>query len=255
MGQNKAQLTYRDNSPEYLRLHSILSDLTDQVYLLHPSDQSYDLPHITDPANGPLTAIHTAFQKLPNTPLLVIACDLPLLEKDTLKHLLENRDPSAQATVYRSTTDGLPEPLCTIYEPTIAPLIAEALENNNHCPRSLLKTTNTHLLNLPNPHSLLNANTPADTLEIRAHLTNSRTPKQVNLRYFAQHQEIIGKTEETLTTHSVTPSGLYEELKAKYKLPHKQKHLMLAINGDFADWATPLKESDEITYLPPAAGG
>jgi len=255
MGQNKAHLTYRENTPEYLRLHKTLSELTDKVFLCHPADQDFALPFIEDPANGPLAAIHAALQKLPNTPLLIVACDLPLLEADTLQHLIQNRDPNAQATAYRSTTDNLPEPLCTIYEPSITPLIAEALAKNNHCPRSLLTESNTHLLDLPNPVALLNANTPADTLEIRAHLTNSRSPKSLNIRYFAQHREITGTDSETITTSSVTPSGLYEELKAIHKFPHKQKHLMLAINGDFAPWETLLTEGDEITYLPPAAGG
>jgi len=250
MGQSKAQLTYRDQTPEFKRLYDILSGLTDSTYLLHPADQSYGLPHIIDPANGPLTAIHSAFQKKPESALLVIACDLPLLETGTLQHLIENRDPNAHATSFRSTSDNLPEPLCAIYETSIAPLIEQSLTDNQHCPRSLLKESTTHLLNLLKPNALLNANTPADTLEIKSHLTNSRTPKTINIRYFAQHREITETDQEAFISYSVTPSGLYEEIKAKHKFPHKQKHLMLAINGDFAPWETLLKENDEV-----AAGG
>ena len=47
----------------------------------------------------------------------MLACDLPLLDAATLEHLLRARDPRRAATAYRSSHDGLPEPLCAIYEP------------------------------------------------------------------------------------------------------------------------------------------
>ncbi|GAA5495093.1 molybdenum cofactor guanylyltransferase [Rubritalea halochordaticola] len=255
MGQDKAFLTYRDNTPEYLRLYEILHKLSDHVYLSHPGTLDYGLPFIADPANGPLAAINAAAEENEESPLLVVACDLPLLEWETLEHLIRERDPSADATAYRSSVDGRPEPLCAIYEPSIFPKIKAAIENKHFCPRHLLEECNTKLVDLIRPHALMNANSPADTLEIRSFLEDARTSKSIELRYFAQLKEITGTDSESYQTESVTPSGLYEELKAKYHFPHKQKQLMLAINGDFADWATPLQEGDEVVFIPPVAGG
>ena len=50
----------------------------------------------------------------------MLACDLPFLADETLRHLIEHRDPSRLATAYRSSHDGLPEPLCAIWEPAAA---------------------------------------------------------------------------------------------------------------------------------------
>jgi len=30
---------------------------------------------------------------------------------------------------------------------------------------------------------------------------------------------------------------------------------MVAINEDFSDWNTPLKDGDELVFIPPVAGG
>ena len=75
------------------------------------------------------------------------------------------------------------------------------------------------------------------------------------MRYFAQLREKAGVDAETITTTAVTPAGLYEELKAQYRFPHKQKQIMVAINEDFATWETLLKDEDEVVFIPPVAGG
>ena len=60
---------------------------------------------------------------------LVLACDLPFLDAETLRHLLRSRVVARAATAYRSSYDGLPEPLCAIWEPrTREPLALIALE-------------------------------------------------------------------------------------------------------------------------------
>jgi molybdenum cofactor guanylyltransferase len=56
----------------------------------------------------------------------VLACDLPFLTDAALAQLLEERDPTALATAYRSAHDGLPEPLCAIWEPAAAAALAQA---------------------------------------------------------------------------------------------------------------------------------
>ena len=69
---------------------------------------------------GPIVGIRSALAANPNVAWLVLACDLPFLSDAALSQLLRERDPAAVATAYRSTHDGLPEPLCAIWEPAAA---------------------------------------------------------------------------------------------------------------------------------------
>jgi molybdopterin-guanine dinucleotide biosynthesis protein A len=255
MGQDKSQLIYRDGQVEWQRLFDCLSSVTEQSFVSHPEDQNYGAPVIFDPAEGPLCAIEAAQKAHPNARWLVIATDLPLLEQDTLKHLIAQTNSASDATAYASNVDQRVEPLCCIYEPSSALAISSAVQSGQRCPRSILESLNTHLIDLPFAHALDNANTPADTLEIRSFLNHSRQSKSISVRYFAQLKEIAECDQQTVNTEAVTPSGLYEQLKAQHGFPHKQKQLMVAINDDFSDWAIPLKEGDEVVFIPPVAGG
>jgi molybdopterin-guanine dinucleotide biosynthesis protein A len=255
MGQDKAQLIYRDDTPEWQRLYQLLESTTEKAFLCHRADQDFGAPAIVDPAEGPLCAIHAAQQAHPEARWLVIACDLPLLEKDTLEQLISSADLKKDATSFASTIDQRAEPLCAIYEPSSAAAIDSAVTAKKRCPRHLLEEVDTALIALEKPHALNNANSPADTLEIRSHLTNSRIVKTISIRYFAQLRELAACDSEEVSTESVTPSGLYEELKARHAFPPRERQLMVAINDDFADWATPLKAGDEVVFIPPVAGG
>src|ERR1700684_3878596 len=63
---------------------------------------------------GPTVGIRSALAAYPQTAWLVLACDLPFLSDAVLAQLLRERDPATLATAFRSTHDGLPEPLCAI---------------------------------------------------------------------------------------------------------------------------------------------
>lgn len=255
MGQDKSQLCYRGSTPEWQRLLHLLTSLCDQSYLCHRVEQDYGVPAVIDAGEGPLAAIHAAQLAHPGVRWLVVACDLPLLEIETLEYLIHHADETHFCTAFRNRVDGLPDPLCAIYEPSSATIIQHAIKNGTECPRKVLISHDCCLLELPHHHALDNANSPADALEIRSHLDQSRLEKPLNLLYFAQLRELAGKDAEQFLSSAVTPSGLYDDLKAKYHFPYKQKHLMLAINGEFADWATPLQANDEIVFIPPVAGG
>jgi molybdenum cofactor guanylyltransferase len=255
MGEDKSELIYHGNLPERVRLHGILNELCEKTYLCHREDQSFDEPSIIDPGNGPLAAIASAAEQYPDHALLILACDTPLLEKQDIQYLINQRDPSAMSTCYISAIDHKPEPFCAIYEPAFFSAIISALENNNYCPQRLLELHTIKKLTLNNPHALMNANSPAEKIEVSAILNQTRTMKTIELRYFAQLREIAQKDAESIQTESCTPAGLYEEIKQRYQFPHKQKHLMVAINDDFTTWDHLLQEGDEVVFIPPVAGG
>ena len=101
----------------------------------------------------------------------------------------------------------------------------------------------------------MNANSPAEKLEVLSIINQTRTMKTIQLKYFAQLKEIAQKDSESVETEACTPAGLFEEIKQRYQFPHKQKQLMVAINEDFSAWNHVLQDGDEVVFIPPVAGG
>ena len=60
---------------------------------------------------------------------------------------------------------------------------------------------------------------------------------------------------ETVETAATTPATLYAELAARhgFRLPASQ--LRVAVNAAFSDWDRPLRDGDEVVFIPPVAGG
>ena len=79
--------------------------------------------------------------------------------------------------------------------------------------------------------------------------------KTVNVQYFALLREQCGLSQETLATSAPDAATLYAELAARHGFTLPVARLRAALNGDFAPWSAPLKDNDEIVFIPPVAGG
>jgi molybdopterin-guanine dinucleotide biosynthesis protein A len=106
--------------------------------------------------------IRSALAAHPDAAWLVVACDLPFLADQELVRLLAERDPDALATAYSSAYDGLPEPLCAIWEPAAAPALAEYQSGGGNCPRKFLSSHPVRLLQPRDRRALDNINTPEE---------------------------------------------------------------------------------------------
>ena len=111
---------------------------------------------------GPIVGIRSALAARPDVAWLVLACDLPFLGDAALAHLLTMRDSDALATAYRSTHDGLPEPLCAVWEPKAAPALAAYQAAGGHCPRKFLMRNAARILEPLDRQALDNVNTPEE---------------------------------------------------------------------------------------------
>ena len=78
---------------------------------------------------------------------------------------------------------------------------------------------------------------------------------KVTIRYFAILREQAGKVEESLATTAATPAELFDELKYRYGFALTASQLKVAINTEFRDWHTALKDGDSVVFIPPVAGG
>jgi molybdopterin-guanine dinucleotide biosynthesis protein A len=120
--------------------------------------------------DGPIVGIRSALTAYPQVAWLVLACDLPFLSDAALAQLLRERDAVGLATAYRSVHDGLPEPLCAIWEPAAGPALASYQEAGGRCPRKFLIRHAARLLEPVDRRALDNVNTPEEYAEALAAL-------------------------------------------------------------------------------------
>jgi molybdopterin-guanine dinucleotide biosynthesis protein A len=205
---------------------------------------------------GPIAGIVAAQEEYPSVAWLVLACDLPFLDTETLKHLLRARDPARDATAYLSSHDGLPEPLCAIYEPGSRKALAAYLAEGRQCPRKFLSRANVHLIAAPDARALDNVNTRAEYDAAMSVLKTPASPaKQIRVQYYALLREEAGRSEEAVATRARTPRELFEELKARHPFSLPLTMLRVAVNEEFGDWSQNLADGDRVVFIPPVAGG
>src|SRR5215217_2326087 len=213
MRTDKAALEYH-GQPQLRRAYGLLSQVCAATFVSVRPDQRDDsaragYPQIVDrqPGSGPIAGISAALLEHPKAAWLVLACDLPFLSERTLQHLIAHRDPHKLATAYRSAHDGLPEPLCAIWEPAAREPVLAHIASGKQCPRKFLINSDTALLELPERQALDNVNTVEEFSQATAALRpQGRTMKTVRIQYYAILREQAGRSEETLDTSAITPA-------------------------------------------------
>ena len=262
MRTDKAALQYH-GQPQLRWAFELVSKFCAASFVSVRPDQRDDAaraghPQIVDrqPGIGPIAGISAALLEHPKAAWLVVACDLPFLTERTLEHLIAHRDASKVATAYRSAHDGLPEPLCAIWEPSAREPVLAYIASGKQCPRKLLINSDAKLLDLPERQALDNVNTVEEFEAATGTLRpQARIAKTVRIQYYAILREQAGRSEETLDTSAGTPAELYAELRQRHPFQLTSAQLKVALNSEFTDRQTPLKHGDTVVFIPPVAGG
>ena len=76
----------------------------------------------------------------------------------------------------------------------------------------------------------------------------------VRIEYFAILREHVGRTEEQWQTKAGTVGELYAELDQRYGFPALGR-VKVAVNDEFRDWDSPVRNGDHVVFIPPVAGG
>lgn len=262
MRVDKAALHYRGGSQlaEAMRL---VAPLVARAFVSVRADQVDDpvragFAQIVDRDEnlGPAAGIVAAQAQYPHVAWLVLACDLPFLDKATLEHLLAARDPAREATAYISSHDGLPEPLCAIYEPGSAEKLSAYLLSGRQCPRKFLTQANVNLISAPNARALDNINTRSEyDAAVGALALPATKAKQIRVQYYALLREEAGVSEEAIATRAATALDLFAELQARHPFSLPAKMLRVAVNEEFGQWSQELADGDRVVFIPPVAGG
>jgi len=168
MGADKA-LLMRDGESQLGRAVSLLERHLPKVFVSTRSDQAEESERsrhaqIIDRYEdmGPIAGILSAMDRDPDVSWLVLACDLPNVDDDTIAALLAAHTGGHPFTAYKSSYDGLPEPLCAIFSPSGRAIVDTFVADGIICPRKMLIRSDTCLLEQANPSALDNMNTPAD---------------------------------------------------------------------------------------------
>ena len=166
MRSDKASLVYHGR-PQTEHCLALLGPHCERSFLSCRGDQAAQpgfagQPQIHDTFldMGPLGGILSALRAHRHAAFLVVACDLPYLDAPTLAALAAARDPSRIATAFAGSQDGLPEPLCAIYEPACYPRALQLLGEGVSCPRKVILKSSSLVLPAPDLRALLNANDP-----------------------------------------------------------------------------------------------
>jgi molybdenum cofactor guanylyltransferase len=262
MKRDKATLEYGGTS-QLERAYELVARHVPRMFVSVRAAQAADPlrahhPLIIDsvPGEGPIVGIRSALAARPDVAWLVLACDLPFLSDAALAQLLTEREPGASATAFRSAHDGLPEPLCAIWEPKSAAELDAYQAAGGKCPRKFLLRHAARILEPRDRRALDNVNTPDEYRDaVRAFGSEVPAPMQLKIQYYALMREQAGRSDETIETAAATPADLYSELKARYGFTLSPEQLKVAVNSEFASWSRKLAAGDAVVFIPPVAGG
>jgi len=76
----------------------------------------------------------------------------------------------------------------------------------------------------------------------------------ITVLYFASLRDAAGMDCEQLPLPCSLPA-LYEQLRARHRLPLPRERLRVAIDGAFCAWDAPVPDGAEVAFIPPVSGG
>ena len=171
MGSDKAALLHPDGRTLLRRCCDLLFEAgCESVAVSLRHDQELpsgieDCEIVRDPEGeslGPIAGMVSGMRLHPGADWLVLACDLPRLDVETLSNLIASRRDGETFLSYQSEFDGLPEPLCALYTHGALPVLEQAQADDLRCPRKILIRNECRLLDPVAARALENANTPED---------------------------------------------------------------------------------------------
>ena len=179
MGKDKGLIAYC-GEPQVLRLSRLLAEFCASVNVSisprqHGVGSYASMGTIIDdePDRGPAGGLISAWRAEPAAAWLLVAVDLPLLDRATLDALTGGRCRAQLATAFRHR-DGPLEPLCTIWEPAARVVLERRLEHGDASLRRLLEAGPVCELAPPSPEALCSVDSPAARARVSRLLRDRR---------------------------------------------------------------------------------
>lgn len=170
MRENKSLIKYH-KQVQWLHIFDLLAETCADVFVSCAPNNQYLyeqkqilIDKIT--GHGPLSGILSALMEFKEKAILVVACDLPLIDKNTILQLIHERDAIKMATTFFNEESKNLEPLITIYEPKALPIMLHLLDLGNHSPQAMLSQNDIKIVKPNNPIALKNINFPEEKEQI-----------------------------------------------------------------------------------------
>ena len=161
MGQDKSNLDYFGKPQKIVAKELLESNNLETFYSVQNASEYDDEIHDKFLNLGPFGGICSAFQKDPNAAWFVLATDVPFVNDQIIKLLLNQRNPGKIATAIKGKGKDFPEPLITIYEPKAYPILLQYLAQGYSCPRKALINSEVEIVEVDDDF-IRNINTPVD---------------------------------------------------------------------------------------------
>ena len=172
MGRDKSIVEYH-GKPQYIWLAEQCQSLVVPVFFSCREEQREQFAMegcevITDRLLhiGPLGGIASAFMHDPSAAWLVLACDMPGLDKEGIRTLVTARSMTHFATCFAAEA-GRPEPLAAIWEPVMYPRLMQFIAQGVDCPRSVLRKSAISEVTPAKEDWIRNINTPEEANAFR----------------------------------------------------------------------------------------
>lgn len=175
MQEDKSSIAYH-GMPQWQYLVTLLQSFLAEVYISCRTEQQDNFsayPHLIPDSvsfGGPSAGLLSAHAGQPATAWLVLACDLPLLSKQSLELLIQSRDATKSATSFISPFNDSPEPLIAIWEPAGLAALQQNVIAGKNCPRKTMLNMDIALLQNPYATEQFNANTPEEKATVLSNL-------------------------------------------------------------------------------------
>jgi molybdenum cofactor guanylyltransferase len=167
MGEDKGSLDVH-GQPQAVWVWQQLDAICERTFVsVNAAQQTRDpyvrLPTIIDevPPSGPATGLISAWIQFPEASWLVVAADMPFLDRSTLVALLHGRDSREIATAFVHK-GGIVEPLCAIWEAAAQASLKTRIAAGDASLRRCLEAERIHRLTPESPQALVSINSPDD---------------------------------------------------------------------------------------------
>lgn len=163
MGKPKAWINYH-GEPQVVWLNLLLKPLCSEIIIsindqsFHPAALNFqsDLPQFAD--HGPISGVLTAFE-IKDQALLVVGCDYPYLDLESLELLLAARNESNFVTCFKNST-GFIEPLIACYEKEAKVPMNAHFKNGFDSLNRFITNNNSQVIDCLEPRILISADSP-----------------------------------------------------------------------------------------------
>jgi molybdopterin-guanine dinucleotide biosynthesis protein A len=172
MGKDKSELNYFGKRQKEVAKELLEKQHLQTYYSVQLNNGNANEIHDTFLNLGPFGGICSAFQKDPNAAWLVLATDVPFVNDDMIKLLLEKRNPAKAATAIKGKGKEFVEPLITIYEPKAYPILLQYLAQGYSCPRKTLINSDVEIVEVDDAF-IRNVNTPEEFELVKKELNTS----------------------------------------------------------------------------------